>query len=291
MQNEINEKKNGIQNESKSHEKTDGAQDGKSGGLNDAVQKAGESKTSGSCCSTGLEKITMASAIKNIFSTSPKWVAERQLILFTAGSAIFLLMLAFFLYMGAWSSIQNFEKALLPLLALGAIASAVIVGVGYHFIAYKNPVSCEIGMMEGMTFGMMSGFLIGALVGASSGMFWGCVVGMLASCAIGVWAGKCCGVMGVIEGLMAGIMGGTMGAMISVMLLADPLIEFLILFEFLCLLVMVGLAYMRTVEYGRIGSAAKIEPPLSIASTCLIFFLLLSLFMVYGPKSGPVWLG
>jgi len=253
--------------------------------------KAGQAQAGISECGCPMEKITFSTAIKNIFSSSPKWVAERQLILFTAGSAVFLLMFTFFLYMGAWSSIQNFGASLLPLVVMGAIASAIIVGVGYHFTAYKKPVPCTIGMMEGMTFGMMSGFIIGALVGASSGMFWGAMVGMLLSSAIGVWAGRCCGVMGILEGLMAGIMGGTMGAMISVMLLADPLIIFLAVLVFLCLLVMLGLAYMRTVEYGCIGSATKIEPPLSIASTCLILFLLLSLFMVYGPKSGPVWLG
>ncbi|MFH0927465.1 MAG: hypothetical protein V1822_02695, partial [Candidatus Micrarchaeota archaeon] len=126
------------------------------------------------------------------------------------------------------------------------------------------------------------------LIGATNGMFWGSVVGMVASSILGVWAGKCCGVMGVIEGLMAGIMGGTMGAMLSVMLLAEPLPLFLALLTALCSIVLVAISYMRIVEYGGLNGA-RIESPTSMASTALVFFILVTLFMVYGPKSGIVW--
>ena len=232
--------------------------------------------------------MTAGLAIKHIFSTNPEWSAERNLVIFAAGSALFLLIILFFMYMSVFSRIPNFDSMYLPLLALGAITSAVITACGYHFLAYKKPVPCSIGMMEGMAFGMISGFLIGALIGATNGMFWGSTVAMVASSIIGIWAGKCCGVMGVIEGLMAGIMGGTMGAMLSVMLLAEPLPIFLALLTFMCSLVLIALAYMRIVEYGGL-KGESIESPMSIASTATVFFVLLTLFMVYGPKSGPVW--
>ncbi|MFH1307007.1 MAG: hypothetical protein ABIH83_05140 [Candidatus Micrarchaeota archaeon] len=242
------------------------------------------------CCkSEEIEKINAGIVFKHIFSANPKWIPERHLVLFTAISTVFLLSLLFIMYIGLWSSIENFDTMFLPLLALGAISSAIIIGTGYHFNAYKNPVSCAIGMMEGMSFGMMSGFIIGALVGATNGMFWGCVVGMFASSVIGIWAGRCCGVMGVMEGMMGGIMGGTMGAMISVMLLADPLPIFIALLVAMCSIVLIALAYMRIVEYGNIGSATNVGRLTSIASTSMIFFLLLTFFMIYGPKSGPVW--
>ncbi|MFH0927557.1 MAG: hypothetical protein V1822_03170, partial [Candidatus Micrarchaeota archaeon] len=125
------------------------------------------------CCENPLgANMTAGKALKHIFSSNPEWAAERNLIIFTAGTAIFLLIVLFFMYMSLFSSIPNFETVYLPLLALGAISSAVITGCIYHFLAYKNPVPCSIGMMEGMSFGMMSGFLLGALIGATNGMFW-----------------------------------------------------------------------------------------------------------------------
>lgn len=239
------------------------------------------------CCTPPNEKITALSALKHIFSTNSNWIAERNLIIFTGIATVSLLILLFFMYMSILAPIQNINEVL-PLLALGAITSAIITGCGYHFLAYKNPVSCSVGMMEGMSFGMMSGFMIGGLIGATNGMFWGCVVSMVACSIIGIWAGRFCGVMGVMEGMMGGIMGGTMGAMISVMLLADPLPIFLALLVAMCSIVMVALAYMRTVEYGELKNA-KIDSPISITSTATVLFVLLTLFMVFGPKSGPVW--
>jgi len=242
-------------------------------------------------CCEGSEtpKMTAALTLKNIFSSNPKWEPERNLIIFTGIAVVSLLIILLVMSMTLFSQIPNFKEIYFPLLALSAIICAIITGCGYHFLAYKKPVPCSIGMMEGMSFGMMAGFLIGALIGATNGMFWGSIVAMVASSIIGVWAGKCCGVMGVIEGLMAGIMGGTMGAMLSVMLLAEPLPIFLALLTFMCSIVLIALAYMRIVEYGELGTNTRIESPISMTSTALIFFILLTLFMVYGPKSGPVW--
>ena len=240
------------------------------------------------CCSTQKTgKLTAGLALKHIFSTNPNWAAERNLIIFTGIATVSLLIVLFFMYVTILSPVQGIDK-ILPLLALGAITSAIITGCGYHFLAYKNPVSCSVGMMEGMSFGMMSGFLIGGLIGATNGMFWGCAVSMIVCSVMGVWAGRCCGVMGVMEGMMGGIMGGTMGAMISVMMLADPLPLFLALLTLMCSIVMVALAYMRTVEYGEL-KGARIDSPFSITSTAMVLFVLLTLFMVFGPKSGPVW--
>jgi hypothetical protein len=180
---------------------------------------------------------------------------------------------------------------MLPLLELAAVSVVAIVAAGYHFASYHKPISCSIGMMEGMTFGMMAGFMVGALLGASSGMFWGSVLGMLIGSAAGVWAGRPSGVMGVMEGLMAGVMSGTMGAMLSVMLLAEPLVIFLTLLIFLCALILMALVYMQIKELGLVERASSVAPFSSMASTSLILFVFLSLLMVYGPKSGPVFGG
>jgi hypothetical protein len=216
--------------------------------------------------------------------------AERELLVRSSVALLALLaVLAFYMYIGVWSTIPGFGDRYLPLLVLGAIAVVSIVGAGFHFASYHKPISCPTGMMEGMTFGMIAGFMLGALLGATNGMFWGSTLGMVIGCIAGVWAGHSSGVMGIMEGIMAGVMSGTMGAMLSVMLLAEPLIPFLALLFGLCVLILIALAYMQIKELGLLGEKTRTPSTLVMVTLSLLLFGALSWLMLYGPKSGPVW--
>ncbi len=237
------------------------------------------------------EIVSVKEVIYGILDEKAEWRAERKLLISSAGSLAAMLVLLAFLYVGVWQGVPGFWQARVSLLAIAAVSVVSIVAAGYHFASYHKPISCSLGMMEGMTFGMMTGFLVGALLGATNGMFWGTVLGMIIGCIAGVWAGRLSGVMGIMEGLMAGVMSGTMGAMLSVMLLGSPLIPFLWLLTFFCVLILAALAYMQIKELGRLGEKMEVEGMSSMASTCLIFFVILVVLMIYGPVSGPVFGG
>ena len=256
-----------------------------------SAKESAESADNSSCSSDSAALVSFKSIFYGILDNKPEWVAERRILVHSIGSLAALGLLLAFLYVGVWQTFPKFSTAMLPLLELAAVSVVAIVAAGYHFASYHKPISCSIGMMEGMTFGMMAGFLVGALLGASSGMFWGSTLGMLIGCAAGVWAGRNSGVMGIMEGLMAGVMSGTMGAMLSVMLLAEPLVIFLTLLTVLCVLILMALVYMQIKEFGILGKNASIATFGSMASASLIFFVFLSILMVYGPKSGPVFGG
>ena len=237
------------------------------------------------------EIVTVKEVIYGILDDKAEWKAERRLLINSVGSLAVLLVLLAVMYFGLWQGVAGFTENRLPLLIIGAVSVVSIVAAGYHFAAYHKPISCSLGMMEGMTFGMMTGFLVGALLGATNGMFWGSVLSMIIGCIAGAWAGRLSGVMGIMEGLMAGVMSGTMGAMLSVMLLASPLIAFLWLLTFFCVLILAALAYMQIKELGRLGRSIEVESLSSMASTCFIFFVILTLIMIYGPVMGPVFGG
>lgn len=242
-----------------------------------------------SCCPPS-ERLDCSSVLRGLMSADARWRVERQLLLSTALSATALLSLVLLVSVSVWRD-DPALPARLPLVALAALFAPFLAACASHFRAYRAPVPCSIGMMEGMTFGMCAGFVVGGLAGAANGMFWGTVFGLAAGAAAGVWAGRYGGVMGVLEGLMAGLMAGPMGAMLSVMLLAEPLPLVLALVVGVAIAILLGLSYMRLVEYGRLPSSAAAESPASLASTSLILAAALILFLVYGPQSGPVWMG
>ncbi|MFA5077136.1 MAG: hypothetical protein WC488_01790 [Candidatus Micrarchaeia archaeon] len=223
------------------------------------------------------------------FAKHGKLSTERDLAVKSLAALALLFALIGIGYLAAWKHQPGFAQAKLPLLALGAIATVVLVASGVQYSAYGKRVTCMTGMMEGMTFGMMAGFVPGALLGASNGMFWGSVTATSAGLAAGVWAGRRCGIMGVMEGMMAGLMAGTMGAMLSVMLLAEPLVPFLAFITAICVAILLGLAHMQVEELGLSGWNA---PSLfSLTSINVVFFAVLAWMMVYGPASGPVFAG
>lgn len=143
------------------------------------------------------------------------------------------------------------------------------------------------GMMIGMTSGMIAGFLSGFYIGATNGMFIGGVFGMAVGIFFGVWSGKCCGVMGFMEGVMAGFMGGWMGAMTSVMLLSDHLQASAIIIFAVSGVIMTALNYMI---YGEMKeNERQLEEDHFI--TILVTFILMAItswLMVFGPR-GPIF--
>ncbi len=255
------------------------------------MDKEGGKADEEDCIACDTSSLRANHVLENLMSSKSEWKAERQLLLYAFATMTGLLLLLGLMHIGLWKDVPKFASSTLPFLALGAISVVALVGAGSHFNSYHRPITCSTGMMEGMTFGMMAGFMIGALFGATNGMFWGSIFGLIAGCAAGWWGGRTVGVMGIMEGLMAGAMAGTMGAMLSVMLVAEPLPIFLVLLTSMCVAILMGLSYMNVKELGLIGTTARIPAFTSMASTSLIFFLLLAMIMVYGPKSGLIFGG
>jgi hypothetical protein len=187
-----------------------------------------------------------------------------------------------FSYLG----IMNFSRSTVQFVVLLDVALAAVAFSLWHFFSLRRQVPCMTGMMVGMTVGMMAGFLVGYVFGATNGMFFGSVLGMLVGMSLGSWAGRCCGVMGAMEGLMGGLMAGTMGAMLSVMLLSDHLMLFTALLFATCLLILLLLLYMLVKEYGPVK---QVESHAEVVAVVVAASLLLSLFMMIGPK-GPITL-
>jgi len=166
-----------------------------------------------------------------------------------------------------------------------------VVSIGaamWHLNSYRASLTSMVGMMIGMTFGMQTGLMIGLIMGATNGMFVGSMAGMLAGVFVGWHNGKCCGIMGVMEGAMAGVMSGTMGAMIGVMLFIDRILIFMPFFMLINIMVMWGLSYMLFEEVVEDNPKAEKSGIRFVRFFiyCILAVLLLSLIMIYGPKSG-----
>lgn len=176
----------------------------------------------------------------------------------------------------------SFAKQFVPLLAVTAIGTFLVFVALAHWLSFAKPSSCMCGMMVGMTIGMAAGFLSGAVAGASNGMFAGSVAGMLVGMTVGALAGKPVGAMGVLEGLMAGLMGGTMGAMLTVMLFGDNVVLFLVLLLIAFAVILSGLSY---VVFREGGSVQKNRFGTGSIAIVLLFFIIFSSFLLWGPRS------
>ena len=211
--------------------------------------------------------------------------AESALLNYALGSAVFLALLSAIFYFVFVSGLQN---AILyaPLLGFAVLAAVSIVGSYFHCSGYRASLSCQNGMMVGMTSGMVAGLLSGALIGATNGMFIGSVAGMFFGILVGFLLGKNSGVMGALEGLMAGVMSGTMGAMISVMMVTDNLLLFLFIFFPLCIAISSGLVYMLYREQGACPMEMLEVDFWQFSAHAFWVFAVLVLIMFFGPKSG-----
>ncbi len=160
---------------------------------------------------------------------------------------------------------------------------ALILPSVRHVRAYKE-FQCMSGMMIGMTIGMISGFLSGFFVGGTNGIFIGSLFGVSVGILFGVWNGKCCGIMGTLEGMMAGFMGGLMGAMTSMMMLNDNLKLMGIIVFLISSAILLGLNYMIYTET-RGGERRHKDSEFFIIFWSIFLTTVTILVMVFGSRS------
>ena len=211
---------------------------------------------------------------------------EKDMLKVFLGTLIVLIIIELIAYFILFKDIPQFIEKYGYYTALLIMTVVINATALYHIKSFKRTIPCMTGMMIGMTLGMTSGLSIGMIVGATNGMFFGGLAGVIIGMAVGVWAGNCCGVMGVMEGMMAGIMGGTMGPMIALMSLAyvKPFISFILLMLFLIIISLIYLMYKEEL-YIEEKTEYKGYSFIYFSSICILVTLILTLIMVYAPKS------
>ncbi len=222
------------------------------------------------------------------FSARKKQSVEREMLKLAVWTFIGLLVLGAIGYWGFFSSSPQFmERHGIHVFYL-MIGLVAISATMWHLKAYQN-VSCQTGMMVGMTVGMLTGFLVGMIVGISNGMFVGSVAGLLLGVLVGSWAGKCCGIMGVLEGQMAGFMAGPMGAMTTIMMVSDNYVWFIPIALLFSVMILAGLMFLLYEENSgkQLNIAKKTAKQDFFLFLVVNFVVLLALawLMIYGPKS------
>lgn len=208
-------------------------------------------------------------------------------IMYAVFSFIILTLLEFIAYFGFLRNIPGFFAHYAIWFFYLNISVSALGGAIWYIASYRSRVTCMTGMMLGMTVGMQTGMMLGAVVGATNGFFTGAMVGMILGITSGILAGKSCGVMGVMEGMMAGIMGGTMGPMVSLMMFTDHINIFMPFYITANLAILCGLVYMYFTEVVKDNSEVVIEKVdfATLISAIVIITLVLSLIIIYGPKS------
>lgn len=217
-----------------------------------------------------------------------KYEVEYKMLQYSAMTFLSLILLQTLVYFGLFRLKENFLAHSGWWLFYGTMAIVSIGSGMWHMKSYRAKFTSMTGMMIGMTFGMQTGMMIGSIIGASNGLFLGGTAGMLAAVFVGVSNGKCCGIMGIMEGTMAGIMGGIMGSMIGVMFSVDHILYFMPLFMLLNLSVMFGLSYMlfeEVVEHNPATKKKQVDFS-TFFSYCLLAVAILTVVIVYGPKTG-----
>lgn len=240
-----------------------------------------------------FERKTFGERFREFWENRQKYAVEYMMLRYAFFTFVILGLLDVFAFYAFFQKIPAFVTSygwwLLYLdLAVVSIGSAI-----WHFKAYKARVTSMIGMMVGMTFGMQTGIMLGTILGATNGLFVGGVVGMTVAVGVGFYNGKCCGIMGVMEGMMAGVMGGVMGGMIGTMFRVDNILLFMPIFTLFNLLILLGLSYMLFEEVVE-GSPGVTRQPVEFVtffSYCLTATVILTIIMVYGPKTGLAVLG
>jgi hypothetical protein len=224
----------------------------------------------------------VAAQIRGFFSQD---TPERG-ILGIAGLNILLLAAGmFFLYWGFFRGIAGFESRFAPFLFFFLVFLVMNTSFIRYFKGIRREVSCMTGCMSGMTVGMVSGFTLGMVVGATNGMLVGSVYGLLIGMLFGSWVGRCCGLMGTMEGMMAGLMGGVMGAMTSLMLISENVFIFLGVLGAASALILAFLTKHMREEGRESGGHYKPMDILSFFSLNLFILLLTTWLVIYGPKS------
>ena len=231
---------------------------------------------------------TFSERFRDFTQNKNKYENEYKMLKYSILSLALLIFLEFTLYSSFLRNIPDFlNKFGLWIfyidLAVISIGSAV-----WHVNSYKMKIKDMTGMMIGMTFGMQTGMMIGTIIRATNGLFVGSTAGMLLAVIIGFYNGRCSGIMGVMEGMMAGVMGGVMGGMTGAMFVLDYISWFMPLFMLINIIIMFSLSYMLFEEV--IEHNPKIEKNhtdfIVYFSYILIFTVLLSLIIIYGPRTG-----
>ncbi|HLG24291.1 MAG TPA: cation transporter [Candidatus Nanoarchaeia archaeon] len=217
-----------------------------------------------------------------------KYEVEYTMVRYSLFTFIILAILEIFGYFAFFNTIPNFLGKYGWWIFYSNLAIISVGAAMWHLKSYRGQVTSMVGMMIGMTFGMQTGLMIGAIIGATNGIFIGGMAGMLSAVFVGGYNGKCCGIMGVLEGMMAGLMNGAMGSMIGVMFFADHILWFMPFFIAINLVIMWGLSYMLYEEFVENNPKTRKAPIkfITFLSYCFMSVLILTLIMVYAPKSG-----
>ncbi|MDP4038973.1 MAG: hypothetical protein Q8P57_00100 [Candidatus Pacearchaeota archaeon] len=189
-----------------------------------------------------------------------------------------------FLWVIKLKNVDNFVSDYGFFLFFAVLSYAFLIPAIRQVRAY-NEMPCMSGMMVGMTTGMIAGFLSGFFVASTNGMFVGSVFGMFIGITLGAWNGKCCGVMGFLEGIMAGFMGGLMGAMTAFMLFNDNLRPATIIVFIISAVILFSLNYMIYQDRREFKREKKEGHFLTIL-LALILVSLTTWIIVFGPRSG-----
>src|SRR3989338_8718776 len=238
--------------------------------------------------STGpFERRTFMQRLADFRENKKKYYVEHAMLKYTLSTLAVLFVLEFLIYYFLVKSpaLPGYYKWWV---AYSNLAVVSIAAAMWHLRAYRGTISRMTGMMIGMTFGAQTGLMIGTIVGATNGLFMGGLIGMLVGVAVGAYNGKCCGIMGILEGMAAGIMAGPMGAMIGTMFSVDHILWLMPFFMGLNLLVMWGLSYMLFEEVVEGKSGAVRQPPAfwKLALSCIFAVGILALIMLNAPKTG-----
>jgi len=234
-----------------------------------------------------FERKTFKERLKDFKENPKKYSMVTKALLYGLATFAILLVLQAIAYIGFLNSIPDFLSHYTWWLIYLDLSVASIGATIWYISSYKGTVTCMTGMMIGMTVGMQAGMMIGAVVGGTNGFFTGAMIGMTIAVIAGTITGAVCGIMGAVQGMMSGIMAGTMGAMITVMMFTDHVFVFMPYYIALNVLVLLGLIYLfyEEVVEGKKVERKKSYDFVSLAAACVIVTAIITMIMIYGPKS------
>ena len=235
---------------------------------------------------TPFSRKTFRERTRDFLSNKKKYEVEYSMLRYTFLSFFFLVLLEILGYYTFFKQNPGFLTQYGWWIFYTDVMVVSVAAAIWHFKSYR----VEIPHMTGMMIGMTSGLMIGTIIAVTNGLFVGALTGMILSSLVGWYTGKCCGVMGVLEGLMAGVMGAMMGSMIGVMLISEHILIFMPVFMILMLTVLGGLSYMLFEEVVEDKEAIERMPVdfWTFFSYCFLATFLLILIMLYGWKSAIV---
>ncbi|RJQ22259.1 cation transporter [Candidatus Woesearchaeota archaeon] len=240
-----------------------------------------------------LHKMTLTERFRDFRKNPQKYAVERLMLRNTVLTLLALFALNLFAYFTFLKSVPDF-LAKYAWWILYIDVSVVSIGAAiWHIKSYKTNVTSMVGMMIGMTFGMQTGMMLGTIIAATNGLFVGGIAGMVLAVGVGFYNGRCCGIMGIMEGMMAGVMGGVMGSMIGAMFRVDNILWFMPAFTIINVFIMWGLSYMLFEEVVEHNTTTR-KHPVDFSTfffACLLASIALNALIIYGPRTGIAAVG